>query len=66
MSDDVDTANDLALAERDSGIARARAAVAAIGQPECADCGDTIPQARREAMPSAVRCAGCQSGRERR
>ena len=27
---------------------------------ECEDCGDTIPEARRQAMPGVRRCVACQ------
>jgi len=30
------------------------------GQPDCEDCGESIPAARRQAMPSAIRCVSCQ------
>lgn len=28
---------------------------------ECRDCGDTIPEARRKAMPGAYQCIKCRS-----
>ncbi|WP_346915386.1 TraR/DksA C4-type zinc finger protein [uncultured Roseibium sp.] len=34
------------------------------GADECVDCGDPIPEARRLALPSARRCAGCQTSFE--
>lgn len=40
---------------------RKAAANAGIGQEFCEDCGDEIPMARRQAMPSAIRCVFCQS-----
>ncbi|RMX07433.1 TraR/DksA family transcriptional regulator [Allofranklinella schreckenbergeri] len=27
---------------------------------ECEDCGEPIPQARRQALPGVRRCVGCQ------
>lgn len=33
---------------------------------ECVDCGETIPAARRERMPYALRCVECQTAREGR
>ncbi|MEW5687965.1 MAG: DksA/TraR family C4-type zinc finger protein [Pseudomonadota bacterium] len=36
------------------------------GTSHCVECGDTIPEARRRAMPGASTCVGCQSGRDRR
>ena len=44
-----------ALAARSSG-----AALAAPSDRECADCGDTIPEARRLAVPGCTRCRECQ------
>lgn len=32
---------------------------------ECIDCGDTIPEDRLRAYPTALRCIGCQSTHER-
>lgn len=34
--------------------------------PECEDCGQEIPQARREAAPWATTCIECQGIREKR
>jgi phage/conjugal plasmid C-4 type zinc finger TraR family protein len=34
------------------------------GQKECDDCGEDIPQARRQAYPSAIRCVTCQASHE--
>lgn len=31
------------------------------GQLDCEDCGEEIPEARRKALPSAIRCIKCQS-----
>ncbi|WP_373488566.1 DksA/TraR family C4-type zinc finger protein [Blastomonas sp.] len=30
----------------------------------CEDCGDDIPQARREALPASRTCVDCQAARE--
>ena len=32
----------------------------------CQECGDEIPQARREAVPGVRLCVGCQSSRDGR
>ena len=32
---------------------------------ECADCGETIPEARRQAVPGVQMCIYCQSKQER-
>ena len=31
---------------------------------ECAECGEQIPQARREAVPGVKLCVDCQQGRD--
>ena len=35
------------------------------GRPDCIECGEDIPPARRRAMPGVITCVGCQSGRDR-
>ena len=59
--------------ERETGIAIVRArlsadrfAAARHGAREfCKDCGETIPEERRRAVPGATRCILCQSNFER-
>lgn len=36
------------------------------GTSECVECGESIPEARRTAMPGATTCIHCQSGRDSR
>ncbi|OJU10057.1 MAG: hypothetical protein BGN86_11685 [Caulobacterales bacterium 68-7] len=36
------------------------------GTEDCVECGDAIPQARREALPGVKTCITCQTGRDRR
>ncbi len=36
------------------------------GTEDCVECGDDIPQARREALPGVTRCVGCQAGHDQR
>jgi phage/conjugal plasmid C-4 type zinc finger TraR family protein len=36
------------------------------GTTECVECGETIPEARRKALPGAHTCVDCQSGRDGR
>lgn len=36
------------------------------GRETCFECGDPIPAARRRAMPGAVTCVSCQTGRDAR
>lgn len=45
--------------------ARARLPVGE-GAEHCVECGDKIPQARREALPGARTCVTCQSDRDGR
>jgi phage/conjugal plasmid C-4 type zinc finger TraR family protein len=42
-------------------LADVRRALEGNGQSDCEDCGDVIPSARRQAMPSAIRCVNCQT-----
>ena len=35
-------------------------------EPYCAECGERIPKARREALPGVRTCVACQSGRDSR
>jgi len=47
---------------------RAQEMAAGLGLPgrgECVDCAEVIPAGRRRALPSAVRCVGCQDWHER-
>ena len=51
----------------DSRIAEIRAAFRAQGntsRKHCRDCGDEIPDARRESIPGVSLCVGCQEWRE--
>lgn len=45
--------------------ARARMPVGE-GTEDCVECGDLIPEARRQAMRGVTTCVPCQSGRDRR
>ncbi len=53
-----DTVNDAVKA------ARARLA-ATEGSAQCDDCGEDIPQRRREALPGARTCVACQAERDK-
>ena len=33
---------------------------------ECEECGEDIPEARREAVPGVRRCVACQTGADKR
>jgi len=50
----------------DDAVARARLALRkGESLTHCEDCGETIPQARREAVPGVRRCVACQSEADR-
>ncbi|MEG0920635.1 MAG: TraR/DksA family transcriptional regulator [Comamonas sp.] len=68
MTDEIDRAAaraDELLA--DALAAHHRRSVRGKGQEsanECRDCGDDIPEARRQAAPGTQRCVGCQGAFE--
>ncbi len=64
-ADDIDAACEIETASRERAIAAARAHLAGTGSADCANCGEAIPEARREALPSATRCIACQTKLER-
>ena len=53
-------------ADREAHRLAQRAAQSGPGSTHCEECGEEIPQARRQAQPSATMCIGCQSAAERR
>lgn len=66
---DFELANDIAERQRQAGIARVQAFVAARGQhlpgPLVCDCGEPIDEARRLAMPNTRKCINCATFLER-
>ena len=44
---------------RDAAVQDMSAQLAIKGTRDCVQCGEEIPAARREAMPSAKRCIAC-------
>jgi phage/conjugal plasmid C-4 type zinc finger TraR family protein len=49
------------------GVLTARARLpAGEGTTHCVECGDEIPERRRQALPGATTCVACQSGRDSR
>ena len=67
--DEIDVTNRRLEVEQKAIEARLKAAreaaVSRDAATECEDCGDEIPQARREAVPGCTRCAECQTLHER-
>ena len=60
VADDIDVANYVILRAAEERTAQIRASLQGDGQEECEDCLAVIPEARRAAIPSAIRCAPCQ------
>jgi len=60
MADEVDISTDRILRAAEERTAAIRASLQGEGQDWCEECGVDIPEARRAAMPNAVRCAPCQ------
>lgn len=56
-----DLAAERAEQERQAGIRQAQAALNQPGEVQCIDCGVEISLARRQVMPSAIRCHKCQT-----
>lgn len=42
-------------------LASARIKLRGAGQKDCDECEQPIPEARRKAVPSAIRCVKCES-----
>lgn len=51
--------------ERDLKLGAVAALVGGDGSPDCKDCGEEIPRARRAAAPFSERCITCQEIFER-
>lgn len=62
----IDQANELEELQREAAIARHRINHAAVSATHCCDCGDEIPERRREAVAGCQRCAECQEVEEER
>lgn len=63
MADEADTANDYAEQARAMAIRNISDHMRRTSEAleNCAECGEPIPQARREAMPGCEHCIKCQS-----
>ncbi|WIX33299.1 TraR/DksA C4-type zinc finger protein [Salinicola sp. JS01] len=66
MADLADNAGAVIERHLAQSLARHRLPETQTGAPECADCGEEIPAARRAAAPWTDTCIDCQSLRERR
>jgi phage/conjugal plasmid C-4 type zinc finger TraR family protein len=67
MSDLADAALEREEAELEELLRKQQraAALEEKGNEICSDCGEPIPEERRRAMPSALRCIDCQAWTER-
>lgn len=69
MADKADLAQDLIEWRLQQVMAARVIAGAAANEaagPECVDCGEEIPAARRERLPGVTTCVPCQTRREGR
>ena len=48
----------------DMRVKATQAKLRGAGSADCRSCGEPIPEERRKALPSATRCAGCQTDHE--
>ena len=62
----IEQAEEMVALERDASVAAIRRSLVEAGRCTCRDCGDPISAERRRAMPSAHRCADCQTCHERK
>jgi len=62
----IDQANELAERRLEITIQNMRINHAAVSATHCCDCGEEIPEQRREAVPGCQRCADCQEEFEER
>ena len=58
---DAEATHALILAENALHAARQNLYTSAESATECEDCGDSIPEARRKAMPGVYQCVTCRS-----
>lgn len=66
MPEIIDQANELEELQREAAIARHHINHNAVSATHCCDCGDEIPERRRDAVAGCQRCAECQEVEEER
>ena len=62
----IDQANELEEMQREAAIAKYRIDHNAVSATHCVDCGEGIPERRREVVAGCQRCAECQEVAEER
>jgi len=55
----VEQAEERVRREAEAGVARIRATLAGVSGRLVCDCGEPIPEARRQAVPHTDKCADC-------
>lgn len=66
MPEIIDQANELAELQREAANAKCRINHAAVSATHCSDCGEEIPDRRRELVAGCQRCADYQEEFEER
>ncbi|MGE6776305.1 TraR/DksA C4-type zinc finger protein [Vreelandella titanicae] len=66
MADNADIAAELMERRMEAALTSRLSLYIPVTDPECEDCGQEIPQARRDAAPWATTCIECQVIREQR
>lgn len=66
MPEIIAQANELEELQREAAIAKCRINHAAVSATHCCDCGEEIPERRRELVAGCQRCADCQEEFEER
>ena len=66
MPEIIDQANELEELQREVSIAKCRINHNAVSATHCRDCGEEIPERRRELVAGCQRCADCQEEFEER
>ncbi|WP_200780122.1 TraR/DksA family transcriptional regulator [Klebsiella oxytoca] len=66
MPEIIDQANELAELQREAAIAKCRINHSAVSATHCRDCGEEIPERRRELVAGCQRCVSCASDIELR
>lgn len=72
MTDLIDRAQEREQIDRDLAIEAARGPFARLGDTpwetatECLECGEILPEARRQAVPGVMLCCECQRKQELR
>jgi phage/conjugal plasmid C-4 type zinc finger TraR family protein len=66
--DECDLASDCALRDQADALAkhRSKRTPGAISRMQCIECGEDIPEKRRQAVQGCTRCVLCESENERR